>query len=288
MRPILEKVRPPPGASWAWLDRRLDDAIPFQWHHHPEFELTLTLNSRGQRFVGDHIGAYDDLDLVLVGPNLPHTWASTAKVRQAAPHMAKVMWFHPDWARRLTGILVELKPVAALLDRATRGLSFSTAAAEASRPAIERLFAQPPADRVTTLIDMLRQLAADTDGVPLATSSAQSGSPSADQTRMDRVLDHIHLNYADALRLDDLSEIAALSPSGLQRLFARHMGTTLSDYLKRLRIGEASALLAATRRPIAHLANDVGFESLANFNRQFKAVHGVTPRAYRQQFARIG
>ena len=42
---------PPDGASWAWLDRRLEDAIPFQWHHHPEFELTLTLNSVGQRFI---------------------------------------------------------------------------------------------------------------------------------------------------------------------------------------------------------------------------------------------
>ena len=66
MKPLLEKVRPADGASWAWLDRRLDDELPFQWHHHPEFELTLTLNSVGQRFIGDHIGEYGDGDLVLV------------------------------------------------------------------------------------------------------------------------------------------------------------------------------------------------------------------------------
>jgi mannose-6-phosphate isomerase-like protein (cupin superfamily) len=85
MKPLLEKVTPPDGASWAWLDRRLDDAIPFQWHHHPEFELTLTLNSVGQRFIGDHIGEYGDGDLVLIGPNLPHTWASRAKRDVALP-----------------------------------------------------------------------------------------------------------------------------------------------------------------------------------------------------------
>ena len=83
MKPLLEKVMPPEGASWAWLDRQLDDAIPFQWHHHPEFELTLTLNSVGQRFIGDHIGDYDDGDLVLIGPNLPHTWASRGKPNRA-------------------------------------------------------------------------------------------------------------------------------------------------------------------------------------------------------------
>src|SRR5690606_13244882 len=95
MKPLLEKVRPPEGASWAWLDRRLEDGIPFQSHHHPEYELTLTLNSRGQRFVGDSIGDYDDADLVLVGPNLPHTWASRERVDPAVPHRALVMWFHP-------------------------------------------------------------------------------------------------------------------------------------------------------------------------------------------------
>jgi hypothetical protein len=84
MKPLLEKVRPPEGASWAWLDRRLDDGIPFQWHHHPEYELTLTLNSRGQRFVGDAIGDYGDADLVLVGPNLPNRDLYDA-LREAMP-----------------------------------------------------------------------------------------------------------------------------------------------------------------------------------------------------------
>ena len=35
MKPFLEKLQRPDGASWAWLDRRLDEGIPFQWHHHP-------------------------------------------------------------------------------------------------------------------------------------------------------------------------------------------------------------------------------------------------------------
>lgn len=284
MRPVLEKVRPPPGVSWAWLDRRLDDVIPFQWHHHPEFELTLTLNSRGQRFVGDHIGTYDDGDLVLIGPNLPHTWASADKLDADAPHVARVMWFHPDWARRLVDVLVELKPVQELLERATRGLKFSPAAAAAVRGNIDRLFDLQPADRTTSLIDVLCRLATDTEAEPLARTAAQLSDPSVDRTRIDRVLDHIHLHYASQLRLGDLAELAALSPSGLQRLFARQIGTTLSHYVMRLRIGEASALLAATRRPIAHLASDVGFDSLANFNRQFKGLHGVTPREYRRQF----
>lgn len=282
MRPLLEKVRPPEGASWAWLDRRLDDAIPFQWHHHPEYELTLTLNSRGQRFVGDAIGDYGDGDLVLVGPNLPHTWASRDRIDPAAPHRALVMWFHPDWAAPLVGLLAELRPVGDLLDRARRGLQFSPEAADTVRPLIEAIFERPAADRLSGLIDVLRQLAL-APATPLS-SPRLVQAPSGSRTRIDRVLDHIHVHYAEGISIPDLAEIAALSPSGLHRLFRRHIHQTITDYVMRLRIGEACALLSGTGRPIAHIAEEVGYDSLANFNRQFKALKAMTPRRYRARF----
>lgn len=282
MRPLLEKVRPPEGASWAWLDRRLDDAIPFQWHHHPEYELTLTLNSRGQRFVGDAIGDFGDGDLVLVGPNLPHTWASRDRIDPAAPHRALVMWFHPDWAAPLVGLLAELRPVGDLLDRARRGLQFSPEAAEMVRPLIEAIFERPAADRLSGLLDVLRQLAT-APATPLS-SPRLVQAPSGSRTRIDRVLDHIHVHYAEGISIPDLAEIAALSPSGLHRLFRRHTHQTITDYVMRLRIGEACALLSGTSRPIAHIAEEVGYDSLANFNRQFKALKAMTPRRYRARF----
>jgi AraC-like DNA-binding protein len=282
MRPLLEKVRPPEGASWAWLDRRLDDAIPFQWHHHPEYELTLTLNSRGQRFVGDAIGDYGDGDLVLVGPNLPHTWASRDRIDPAAPHRALVMWFHPDWAAPLVGLLAELRPVGDLLDRARRGLQFSPEAADTVRPLIEAIFERPAADRLSGLLDVLRQLAT-APATPLS-SPRLVQAPSGSRTRIDRVLDHIHVHYAEGISIPDLAEIAALSPSGLHRLFRRHTHQTITDYVMRLRIGEACALLSGTSRPIAHIAEEVGYDSLANFNRQFKALKAMTPRRYRARF----
>lgn len=282
MKPFLEKLQKPAGASWAWLDRQLDDGIPFQWHHHPEFELTLTLNSRGQRFIGDHIGEYGDGDLVLIGPNLPHTWVSRERVAPG-PHVAQVMWFHPDWAAALGATLVELKPVTTLLVRARTGLSFSSAIAGAARGSVVALFARPPEERVLPLLDLLQLLATDREAAPLATVAAAPVG-ATDRTRIDRVLDHIHLHYADGLNLPALADIAALSPSGLHRLFRRHTQQTITAYVTALRIGEACALLSGTNRPIAHVASDIGYELLANFNRQFKAAKGLTPREYRAKF----
>jgi AraC-like DNA-binding protein len=284
MKPLLEKVAPADGASWAWLDRRLDDAIPFQWHHHPEFELTLTLNSVGQRFIGDHIGEYGDGDLVLIGPNLPHTWASRGKLDESAPHHALVMWFRPEWAAALVGMLAELRGVGDLLGRAQRGLQFSQTAAGEARPMIEAIFSRSPDDRLTGLIEILRMLARDA-ALPLASPRQVQVPAAGSRARIDRVLDYIHLHYAAPIAMLELCDIAALSASGLHRLFRRHMEQTVSDYVMRLRIGEACALLSSTDRPVAHIAAEVGYQSLANFNRQFRGLKGMTPRQYRRQFA---
>lgn len=285
MQPFLEKVAGNDEASWSKLNRRLDEAIPFEWHHHPEFELTLTLNSRGQRFVGDHIGTYDHGDLVLLGPGLPHTWASTDKLDATGQHIALVMWFKPEWAEGLTSVLTELRPVSAMLTKSARGLKFSRFSVDAVLPAIESLFDKPPAERLLDLISVLTRLSADDEAEPLAAPNYHAPNVSApDRPRIDRVLAHIHANYAEPITIETLSEIAALSPSGFHRLFRRHTRLTLTQYVARLRIGEACALLSTTQRPIAHISDTVGFQSLANFNRQFRTLKQLTPRQYRQRF----
>ena len=85
MKPLLEKVLVDQGSSWSAFHRHLE-SFPFEWHYHPEFELTMTLNSVGQRYIGDYIGSYDHGDLILMGPNLPHTWCSQAKIEPQRPH----------------------------------------------------------------------------------------------------------------------------------------------------------------------------------------------------------
>ncbi|WP_454850012.1 helix-turn-helix domain-containing protein [Rhizobium binxianense] len=288
MRPYLEILPRPADASWSMLNRRLADAIPFQWHHHPEFELTLTLNSLGQRFIGDHTGEYGDGDLVLVGPDLPHTWVSRAKLDEEAPHIALVLWFHPDWMRQMTSGAVELRPVEEMLSRAERGLRFSPEAADAVRAEFEAIFVRPPAERLLSLLAILGRIAGDRQAATLASAPGRQPSLQESRERIDRVLTHLHLNYARPLTLEELADVAALSVSGLHRLFRRHTGTTVSGYLMRMRIGDACARLSATGQPVGHIADAVGYVSLANFNRQFLKQKGMTPRQYRSLFRRSG
>jgi len=285
MKPFLEKVVEADDASWSMVRAHREPSIPFEWHHHPEFELTLTTNSRGHRFVGDHVGTYDDGDLVLIGPSLPHTWSSSSKINETLPHMVMVIWFRREWVHDLMALVTELRPIAALLDRSSQGLRFSSKIASRVRPAIEAIFDKSPAERLLDLISLLLTLAADEASVPL-TAPTRSQAPTLDKSgsRIDRVLNYIHANYHHDIKVGQLASLAALSTSAFHRMFLRHTRLTLSNYVTRLRIGEACARLIADSSPVAVIAERVGYRSLANFGRQFKALKGQTPREYRKHF----
>lgn len=282
MKPFLEKVVPAGDASWTLLDRRLDDGIPFEWHHHPEFELTMTVNSRGHRYVGDHIGAYDDGDLVLLGPGLAHSWSSAARIDEAAPHRALVVWFTADWAGSLTALFTEMAALKALLSEANRAVRFSDAASAAVRKDMESLPDLVPDRRLLVLLSIFSTLTKDAGRRPLASPGrAMSASSDTDRPRIEKVLDHLHAHHAEAVTIADLAAVACLSESALHRMFRRHTRLTPVDYLTELRIGHACSLLIGTERRIHAIAEDVGYRNLALFNRAFKARRAMTPRAFR-------
>ncbi|MFD9899165.1 helix-turn-helix domain-containing protein [Mesorhizobium sp. NPDC059025] len=284
MKPYLERVPASLDASWSMLNRRLDDGIPFQWHHHPELELTLTLNSRGHRFIGDHVGTFDGIDLVLVGSNLPHTWSSSEKLDPSLPHIALVVWFKQDWIEATTRSSVELGAVGALVAKAGTGLRFSTEAAVALADDFKRLFELPAPQRLLAMLAILDRLAGDAEIEPLSSEALVPMEREVGAERIDRVLTHIHQSYTQEIRLEELAGIAALSVSGTHRLFCRHMRATISDYIIRLRIGDACARLSGTSQPVQHIAGAVGYGSLANFNRHFRRLRGMSPRDYRARF----
>jgi AraC-like DNA-binding protein len=287
MKPFLEKISGDAGSSWALLDRRLADGIPFEWHHHPEYELTLTLNSRGFRYVGDSVEAYEDGDLTLLGPHLPHSWHSQAALDAQHPHVALVAWFGAAWLAQLAALFPELQRVTAMTAAAHGGLRFSPAAARSVRPLIETFPALAPDQRLLALLDVLRTLSWDTGAAALA-SPAPDGTPALPpaDVRLERILDHLHRHYAEPIAIDTLAGLACLSVSAFHRLFRRQTRMTALAYVARLRIGRACALLLGDKLAIAAIATAVGYDNLAQFNQQFRRLKKMTPREFKKLHSR--
>jgi hypothetical protein len=220
----FEHVTFPTGCSIRVYHRQIP-TIPFEWHHHPEYELTLTLNSRGWRFIGDHIGTYDSQDLVLVPSDMPHTWASTSAIDEARPHTALVIWFTGAWALRLAEVCPEFSAVGKLLKKAAPGLHFPAQAGAWMESRLAQLLSDAPRERLQTALELLTELAA-TEATALATHMTARPQASSESEQLTRVLDLLHKRFAEPIRVEDMCSAGNVSPRSLHRLFVRHLGRT--------------------------------------------------------------
>jgi AraC-like DNA-binding protein len=273
MRASYEHIRMPSRQSWKCWTRN-EGHFPFTWHYHHEYELTLITKGRGTRFVGDNLDSYQPGDLVLIGPDLPHTFASADGHDE---NEAVVAQFLPS----ITAGLPELAPITALLARAGRGLRFPHDSQLAQLSRLPRL---PPAERTVELLAILLRLAEIPDATPLAGTQDLPVLDRSASVRMDSICRLLQAEHTRPLRLAEIAAEAHLSPSATSRFFRRTSGVTLSAYLTTLRVQTACSLLLETDRHIAQIAADCGLANLAHFNRTFLRLKGMTPRQFRAAF----
>ncbi|EKQ54450.1 MULTISPECIES: AraC family transcriptional regulator [unclassified Clostridium] len=98
-----------------------------------------------------------------------------------------------------------------------------------------------------------------------------------------RTINYIENSYEEKIEINNLAEIACLSPFYFQRLFSRLVGKSVMEYVKLRRLAKAAELLENTNCKILDIAVKVGFENHETFTRNFKEAYKLTPEAYRKQ-----
>jgi len=284
MKPHFEKIASGPS-SFVAFERNVPE-FPFYWHYHPEYELTLIVNSCGQRLVGDGIADYGPGDLVLLGPNVPHSWRSgPVKVNSVESHRAVVVQFRPDFLGERFFDLAEMSSVAYLLRRSSNGLAFGhTETGRRVAKSIARLPLQSPAKRLATLLSVLTDLADESGARVLSTLKVKPICRVADQHRIDEICRYLNESFEEEIEFAELSKRFHMDQASLCRFFKRATGRTMTAYLNELRVGAAAQLLINTDDSILDIGFRVGFGNYSNFNRQFKRIKGFGPRSLRRQF----
>ena len=93
---------------------------------------------------------------------------------------------------------------------------------------------------------------------------------------------YIDQYYMRSISLDDVSAFTGFTKSYFSRLFKRQVGQGFSEYLRQKRVNIASDLLMRTNQPIKTIAVNVGFGSIATFNRVFHEIKNCAPSEYRK------
>ncbi|AXT38211.1 AraC family transcriptional regulator [Alteromonas sp. BL110] len=115
--------------------------------------------------------------------------------------------------------------------------------------------------------------------VLLAKSEVGTGA----DKRITQVISHIHGDLGTSHTLQLLSEMACMGTTQFKTRFKQATGLSLRDYLVKIRMEKAKALLRNTDTPMSSIAQITGYEDVAAFSRRFKAYFGQPPKSFKRK-----
>ncbi|MES2264161.1 MAG: AraC family transcriptional regulator [Pseudomonadota bacterium] len=265
--------------------RYLEHGFPnslVRWHYHEEYELHLILESSGKVFVGDYIGQFTPGHLVLTGPRVPHNWVSIGTPQEGVKLRDMVIQFAHPPLELLAGAIPEVKGILPLLQRALHGIEFFGISAQAQQR-FTRIRDSSGLPRFIEFLTLLGELARSADYQLLSTIPMQSTDDAAALARISSAINFIVQNYSSQFSMKELAQQLDMPERMFSRFFRNATGNSFTDFVNRLRVNKACELLMETERYVTNICYDAGFNNVANFNRRFLELKGMTPKAFRQQ-----
>ena len=254
------------------------------WHYHPAIEIMYITRGIGTRFVGDCIEQYEEGDVCMIGPNLPHEWRNDDAYFDKESGLRatciclffKREIFDPNFIR-----LPEMNNIRDLIERSRKFTG-------KSKLEITRFIRSSVNDvgvrKVTNLLTLLELMATSTEYELLASVGFTNSVNSEDFERFNKVYKFLVKNFATSIRLEEVSTLVGLTPTAFCRYFKERTKKTFVEYLNEMRIGYSKKLLLENKMKISTISGEVGFPNLSNFISQFKKVTGMSPSQFQKQF----
>ncbi|MBC8602446.1 AraC family transcriptional regulator [Parabacteroides acidifaciens] len=286
MIPLYQEL---PFTSNSYINFYKEDLPHFivPWHYHPEIEIMYILEGIGTRFVGDHIGRYQEGDVCMVGPKLPHEWRNDDEFfTQGAGLKASCLclFFLKDIFEANLIRLPEMSNIRQLIERSRRGIKFVGKSRDAIGSFIQRSVNDTGASRIINFISLLEMMATTDEYELLASIGFTESVNSSDFERFDKVYQYMMKNFMKPIKLEEVASLVGLTPNAFCRYFRGRTKKTFIQYLNDIRIGHAKKLLIEGRMKISTLSMESGFNNLSNFIEQFKRSTQMSPSEYQKKF----
>ena len=121
---ILREITPLTQSDCFTYFYRAKSEFDFPLHYHDEVELNFIKNALGtKRIVGDHVEETGDIELVLVGPGMPHGWFGSGFKKNQIEEIT--IQFHKDFFDEKFLQKNQLSFIRNMLRRSLRGILFS-------------------------------------------------------------------------------------------------------------------------------------------------------------------
>ena len=280
MKVEFELIHPDEGSSFRLLHTKTRaEEYLWQYHYHPEYEMVCVLNGTGTRHVGNHFSSYENGDLVLMGPNLPH---SGFGLNAHGPHEEIVIQVKEEVFNQSIITRPEMMPIANLMENARHGIYFTGETKEKVTKKLIRLSKLLPFERFIELVSVLQALATSADYHLL--NSPQATFPSIIQkhhVRLKNIFTYVEQHFDEQIDMKKVADIAHLTIPAFCNYFKKVMNITFTDFINQYRIQQACMLLQQ-EKTITEACFECGFNNVTYFNKVFKTITHKTPSEFKK------
>ena len=253
-----------------------------RWHSHEEYELHLIVATKGKAFVGDYIGDFGPGSLFLCGPNLPHNWVTDdIGAPEVVDTRDMLFQFNQVSVDSLKEGFPEFRELDELLERSRGGIEFANFNLAFARKSLTDIRDARGAMRVLKAMSFLLMIKDHPNQKRLSVANLSYPNFKTSTSSIAEVVDFITEHFAEDISLSKAADMAAMSQTAFARNFQKFTGSKFSEFVTRVRIGQACSMLQATDLRVATICHEVGYNNLANFNRHFLKIKQMTPSNYR-------
>ena len=285
MEPFLEKIPNLVGESFFAI-RRVSQEMSWGWHYHPEFELCWSEKGYGKRIVGNSIEKFEEDDMVFMGENLPHSFqtASEFKNRKNGLYVQNVVL---QFKKNVFGDFlqtIEMNKIKEMLENAAYGLHITGKLKIKLKELIDNMLEEKGFLKINILLNILFEIAQSPEDCRKLSTLKYSRITNPETNRIGNVFGYIQSNFKKNLTLNEVAEIANLTPNAFCKYFKRRTNKSFVEYLNELRINYSCELLMTDKYSIKEVAALTGFNNRSNFNRHFIKLVGKTPSNFQREY----
>lgn len=288
MKPLLEKSIE--NLNQSYLVKTLKE--PFfdpNWHFHPHYQLFTVIKGTGTRFIGDDIRHFNIGDTVFLAPNMPHLWRSDREYFEKDSQLMTegiVVYFKGDFLGSEFFEKSEMYDIKTLLKKSERGLDLTGQLKEELVNDLKNLPVDSGFQGIIKILSILDKLSKSTDYQYIASTTYSNTHKISETERMRRVHEYVLKHFKENINLSTVASLSNMTDAAFCRYFKSRTNKTFSDFVKEIRIGNACKLLQDENKSISQTCYESGYNTVSNFNNQFKSLKGVSPKQYQKLYSR--
>ena len=279
--PAYRLINPQANRSFVFKWEPFD--LTTRWHYHPEIELIYFIKGRTSGVIGEGFYQFEEGDLALLGTNFPHVLQEDKEFSRLYPEcqpFGLIIQFTEGFLGNDFLQKPELFAINQLLKKARRGIAFDVDVVEKVSTTLLNMHAMSETRKLLSLLDVLTILS-ETEGYRYLTPKDYVYDHTHDEDRMHCVNRYVYQHFPEKISIRDIAMIANMTESSFCRYFKTRTLKSFTKFLNEVRISYACKLLNNESSSVTDACFESGFTNLSYFNRQFKTVMKMSPKAYK-------